>query len=70
MVKARSRCGGASGVGTLKVMTGRLNAAGYVRLICYSLVVDGRLVQPLIKLYIIILVHVPGTCKCNVVYSN
>ena len=40
-------CMGASGVGTLKVVSGR-----------YSLVVDGRLVQPLIKFYI--LLHVPG----------
>ena len=35
-------CMGASGVGTLKVVTGRLNVAGYVRLICHTLVEDGR----------------------------
>ena len=33
---------GAGGVGTLKVVTGWLNAAGYVRLICHTLVEDGR----------------------------
>ena len=35
-------CMGASGVGTLKIVTGRLNAAGYVRLIGHTLVEDGR----------------------------
>ena len=35
-------CMSASGVGTLAVVNGRLDAAGYVRLICHTLQEDGR----------------------------
>ena len=36
------RCMGAGGVGTLKVVNGQLNAKRYVRLICRTLLKDGK----------------------------